>query len=144
MIEMRNSPFIVHHLEHPRPVHWGVVVETISKALHLPVVSFSEWLDRLEMSGRTITCPEDLKEMKRRNPAWSLVALFRLVKPHRSEAPWRRALGQPVMDMSHSLTLSPALGEKNLPPLDEEDALKWLHFWKQIGILDWHAVHANL
>lgn len=143
MIEMRDSAFMIHQLEHPRPVHWNSIMNPISKALHLPLVPYAEWLARLEKSRFTIKTPSDVEEMKHRNPAWSLIDLFRSMKAHRSEAPWRRAAGQTVLDMSHSLSAAPCLSEENLPELNGEDAINWLQFWRRIGVLDWQ-IHANL
>lgn len=143
MIEMRNSPFEFHHLEHPRPVHWNSIIRPISKALQLPLVPYKDWLARLEDSGRTLRTPADIAEAKHRNPAWTLIHLFRRVHVNRSEAPWRWSVGQAVLDMSHSLAVAPCLGKDNLPSLNEEDAVKWLLFWKRIGVLDWQ-IHAHL
>ncbi|TCD61585.1 hypothetical protein EIP91_008188 [Steccherinum ochraceum] len=143
MIEMRNSAFMIHHLEHPRAVHWNSLMQPIGQALHLPLVPYPDWLARLERSAHAIKTPADVEEAKRENPAWSLIALFRRANTDRSKTPWRRAVGQAVFDMSHSLAVAPSLSQENLPALNGDDALKWLYFWRKAGILDWR-VHASL
>ncbi|KAH8105214.1 male sterility protein-domain-containing protein [Cristinia sonorae] len=163
MIEMRDSPFTVHQLEHPRPVHWNAVMHPIARTLHLPLVPYAEWLGRLERSGRSLKTQarskhsnehgesdeqsenlnESEEETKRKNPAWTLVAFFRGIRPHRSQTPWRTAVGQTVFGMEHALSQAPCLREERLARLGGEDAVKWLEFWRRVGVLDW-GVRASL
>ncbi|THH32751.1 hypothetical protein EUX98_g1456 [Antrodiella citrinella] len=138
IIEMRDSPYMVHHLEHPRPVAWNTLFRPMADTLHIPLVPYETWLDRLEESGRTIRTPSEIEAGKRTNPAWTLINMFRGVVAS-SERAWRRAVGQAIMDMTHSLEVAPSLGEESCPQLTREDAVKWLHFWRSIGVLEWQV-----
>ena len=48
---MRDSTEPVLHLAHPRPVSAAFILGALAKELAVPIISLSEWVDRLEKSA---------------------------------------------------------------------------------------------
>ncbi|THH28009.1 hypothetical protein EUX98_g6169 [Antrodiella citrinella] len=117
VIEMRNSPEAMLHLVHPRPVTWSQVMEPISRALRLPIVPYSEWLNRLQNSGdKEGNSAASEVQLLQVNPALMLIDF--LGHAVSSEADKQKeAMGIRTFEVSKAVKVAPALNEERLPRL---------------------------
>lgn len=127
-VEMRNSPSLILHLSHPRPVPWCTLTVPIAEALGAPLVPFSDWLTLLEK------CDSDAPDIRclestRNNPALRLLNLFRS---------WASTSNPgPVSSMRLSTKKAEGASETlaSLPSLDAEAAREWVAGWRRAGFL---------
>ena len=131
---MRNSPYLVLHIAHPRPARWPDIMVPISQALHLPLVPYPEWLSRLHASQKDSNATSEVEQLKA-NPALMLMDFFTTGAPTNDGSTDREALRFRTLDVKKAVAVSPALQEQNLPKLGESDALAWVTYWKKIGFL---------
>jgi len=67
-----EEPPVVVNIVHPRPTAWNGLVQSIADAMFerkitgilLPLIPFSEWLEKLERSGKN-TSEENIKRVVR-------------------------------------------------------------------------------
>ena len=140
---MRDSPISILHLVNPHPITWSVLSQTIAKELSLPIVSYMEWLSRLEegvsesqsrnnVNGDTASLGNRHALNHSDNPALALIEYFRAAAAGGSN---KEAFGLPRLDMQQAVKVSPSL--RNAKRLTVEDALSWLPWWKEEGhVLD--------
>lgn len=133
IVEMRDSLYPVLHLAHPRPVSWSSVIVPISKALSLPLVPYSEWLERLQASRVEGNAESEVKSMQV-NPALMLVDFFSHAMSAEAQEE-EEAMGMRTLDMSRAVEVAPALSEQRLSKLGEKDAVAWVGYWRKIGFL---------
>ncbi|THH29838.1 hypothetical protein EUX98_g4346 [Antrodiella citrinella] len=126
LVEMRNSPYPVLHLAHPRPVPWNTIITPIARSLSARLVPYPDWSATLEKSGENLSAEEEV-EMMKVNPALRILPFFMYM--HSRDGASKEALGFPDLDMSKALEVAPALNEKNLKQIGEKDALSWLEYW---------------
>ena len=59
------------NLVHPRPITWGSIMRPISEAVYqkqvtpspLPLIPFTEWVERLDMYAADMTSEEDIQRV---------------------------------------------------------------------------------
>lgn len=132
LVEMRQSIKPILHLAHPNPVPWSVVFEPISKALGVPLVSYSAWLLALEASSiKKDTAPASGNAP---NPALYLLDFFQSAnKPLPSGN--AEAFGFPRLHTESAVDAAPSLESGNLSALGGLDVERWLKYWTKIGHL---------
>lgn len=134
VFDMRHSDVGYLHLAHPRPVAWSAVMGPLAEQLHLPLVSYDEWLARLTRSGEGFYHDADSEvEAMRHNPALKILDFFTNLKAAPTASP--EAMGLPPLDTSEAQRIAPALSPKKLPKLSGQDAVSWIAYWKKIGFL---------
>lgn len=118
------------NLEHPAPYSWSTVFQAFSRELNVPLVPWTQWLNKLEEANAS-----DPKN-KLRNPAALLIPFFRNGKVEanpKMEAPGNT----PFMTMEKALASSDNLKRALVEPIDiEGDVRKWVGHWKAAGLLD--------
>jgi hypothetical protein len=129
LVEMTLAPKVpgTLHLAHPRPVSWASVLAVVARELGLLLVSYDEWLRRLEASVKDPVRSE--VEHMRTNPALRLLPFFRSARA----GPGREAMGLPLLDTRLAQEAAPAL--RAVLPLGEADVQNWLQFWRSINVL---------
>lgn len=127
---MRNSPYSILHLAHPRPVPWSTIITPIARSLNLPLVPYAEWVTRLQKSGENLDAKGEVDMMKV-NPALRILDFFSrtMLAEERGGEGGREMMGMPELSLRKAVEVAPALNEKNLPQLGEKDALSWLGYW---------------
>lgn len=150
LIEMRNSPHPVLHLTHPRPVTWSQIVNPISRILNLPLVPFTEWLERLRASATATSIkgnglvhttaatkanPKSEEDLLRVNPGLMLVDFFSGAVAEKTKDR-EEAMGLRTMDVSRAVEVAPSLGEGKLKSLGEDDMKRWIGYWRRIRFLE--------
>jgi len=123
IVDFRTSDAQYVHLAHPKPVPWSTVFDAFSAQLKVPLVSWNEWLSKLEKDD---SGPET-------NPALHLLDFFRRCGPTASEN--RTSLGVSLMDLREALKSSPALSDPCLATISGLDAERWVAFWRRTGFL---------
>ncbi|KDQ15200.1 hypothetical protein BOTBODRAFT_145241 [Botryobasidium botryosum FD-172 SS1] len=135
LVEMRNSPYAIHHIHHPRPLDHGVFARIVSESIGARVVSYAEWVRHLEASGRSPNAKRD----RQYNPAYRMVKFFASMT-EKVSAPGRDEIGMPVFEMRKAMEVASVLGEDVLPTTSEEDIVGWLRAWKRDGRLPLSSV----
>lgn len=133
--EMRISAPQVVHLTHPRPVLWSTIFKVFSSALNIQLVSYAEWLARLEISAsvNSSSSAELEADTIRSNPALRLINFFRGVSMDLDSS--REALGIPMLSLDEAKKVSSTLQGGNLRELGTEDVLRWLGYWRSSSFL---------
>jgi thioester reductase-like protein len=124
---------------HPRPVPWNSVVSSINEALveegiteaKIPIVDFQDWFAKLEAHASNAS-EEVLKDI----PAIKLLDFFRgtaLMDQATREQGVQdvEAVGMTPLSTEKIQSISETM--KNLPLLDQSDALMWVKYWKGVG-----------
>jgi hypothetical protein len=129
LVEMTLAPEVpgTLHLAHPRPVSWSSIIDVFARELELPLVSYDEWLRRLEASVKDPVRSE--VEHMRTNPALRLLPFFRSARA----GPGLEAMGLPLLDTRLAQEAAPAL--RTVPSLGAADVQNWLRFWRSISVL---------
>ncbi|KAF8315479.1 acetyl-CoA synthetase-like protein [Cantharellus anzutake] len=120
-IDFRNTTSGLVHLSHPYPTTWTEIFSPIAKALRVPLVPYSQWLELLE---------KDLA-----NPSHSEVEAATANPDGMPVTKAREAMGVPVLSNVKAVKASPALRRENLRSLGKEDALGWLRYWREKGFV---------
>lgn len=131
LIEMMDVMQQVLHLTHPRPVQGAVISESLSLTLGLPLVSYTEWLARLERSAGEANEPSQVPG-DASNPALGLLDYFRKLEVGTN--PSKEALGLPRLGVQEGVKASPAL--RNAVPLARRDVDQWISRWEDAGFLN--------
>ena len=126
LLQMRHSQEPVLHLVHPHPVPWKTFLQPLSDTLHVPLVPYKVWLERLEACLPDHRYP-DAADMQK-YPALRVLTFFRDVEIHKDREP----LGVARLDVKRAIIAAPAL---EMDPLTSEWALKWLKAWRVIGLM---------
>lgn len=112
-----NVPYPVYHVENPVGQPWPEMTSVIAEALHIPpsnVVPFQEWLERVQ------------KAPQKNNPASTLLEFL-------EDNFLRMSCGGLVLDTKKTLEHSKTLRE--VGPVSEIVARKYIHIWREIGFL---------
>ena len=133
LTDFRNIDSPIIHLSHPYPTKWNDIIKPIANALRVPLVPYSEWLDRLEADlGDPSYAGMDALAA---NPALRLMDMFRALNNDSPPSNGRDAMGTPKLSNTLAIQSSPSLARNGLMPLTEEDALGWLAYWRKKGFL---------
>lgn len=122
LIEMRNAPYPILNLVHPRPVTWTSLMTPISQLLHLPLVSYKDWLSRLRDSAtQAPNSSADVKpeeELLKVNPALLILPFFESAGDDGgTNGPEGEAMGQKTLDVKKAVRVAPSLEEGKLQKL---------------------------
>ncbi|KAJ4474856.1 hypothetical protein J3R30DRAFT_3684255 [Lentinula aciculospora] len=107
------------HLVHPLPVPWSSLVPVIANELHLEIVQYEDWLDKLLSTG-------DTKEMH-------LVPFFQNISKVWGFAENREAFGMPKLEQRLALAASKTLRDSH--EIQIADSKNWSEYWRKMGIL---------
>ncbi|KAG1821117.1 acetyl-CoA synthetase-like protein [Suillus subaureus] len=135
-----EEPPIAVNLVHPRPVAWRTLIQPVADALverkvtsyPLLLVSFSEWLEKLESSAKDLS-----EETMKRIPATKLLNFMRLMA--RSDIAIR-ASGEMDSEAGGVASFATAVAErvsptmKELKSLSSADAAQWVDYWVAMGM----------
>jgi len=126
------SSSTVVHLINPQPTPWSLFAKVIAANMSTELVTFQEWLDKLEKAGTGSTAQEYSNvEVMRAIPALRLLPFFRSVAPKITSSP--NALGFVRLSSESAVRLSPALSSSMA--LKEEDVKSWLRYWESVGFI---------
>ncbi|KIJ30327.1 hypothetical protein M422DRAFT_784036 [Sphaerobolus stellatus SS14] len=130
--EARDSGLPFLHVAHPKPARFMDFFDYYSKALHLPIIPFDSWVERLEALESSATA-DDLSRV----PALSLLDFFRgrIQQTMNTDSTKldAEAFGFPLLNTDISITFSYSLA--NAAPLGSADAEKWLAYWRNINFI---------
>jgi hypothetical protein len=115
IVEMRDSEVEFLHLQNPSPVAWNAVVGPISELLQVPLVSYGEWLSRVEALD---------SDNLHNNPCLQLLDFF---KNGDNMSTRRGPLTFPTLSMEEAMKVSPQLKQMRS---FVDDLKKWLTYWK--------------
>ncbi|KAI0353748.1 acetyl-CoA synthetase-like protein [Trametes cingulata] len=121
LLEMVHNGGRVFHLSSPRPAPWNTVFAVFARELGVPLLPGPEWLSKLRESALATGTPT-FHAMH--DPAHNLLPFFQELT----------AIKQPDFDTSNAVQASNTLAR--LGPVTDEDARRWLRFWKRLGFLD--------
>ncbi|KIJ61725.1 hypothetical protein HYDPIDRAFT_158984 [Hydnomerulius pinastri MD-312] len=135
-----DEPPITVNLVHPRPVEWACLMKPISVALQqknltpllLPLVSFGEWVERLEKYAT-----ESNEDNIRRVPAIKLLNFIRFLAQgdtsmRQSDRFDEEAAGFASFTTDVAQSVSKTM--KELEPLSATDVMGWIHYWESVGM----------
>lgn len=114
---MLQSNEQVLSLTAPRPVTWMGIFQPVAEILGVPLVSVSEWMEKLRESARSAENGEGHES------AHNLTEFFEAALS---------AKGTPFAT-EKAVRASRSLAESK--PLGKEDVLRWLSFWESVGFL---------
>ncbi|KAG2133521.1 uncharacterized protein EDB93DRAFT_1093287, partial [Suillus bovinus] len=138
----KEEPPIVMNLVHPRPTAWNMLIQPMADALvehkvtsyPLPLVPFSEWLNKLELSAKNLS-----EETMKRIPAIKLLNFMRSMAQsdiaiRASGEMGTEAGGMTLFATSVAERASPTM--KELKELSSADAAQWVDYWMAMGMFD--------
>ncbi|CCL98029.1 uncharacterized protein FIBRA_00022 [Fibroporia radiculosa] len=121
------------HLVHPNPTSWHSLASVIAQEFGVPLVSYGEWMTRLEAAAAAL--PRDPVERKRKLRNLKVIKVIPWFQGmRRMYLPAHTALGFPDVDAAEAVRASPTLADPNLPQVGEEDVRRWLSYWRKVGL----------
>ncbi|KAF8154617.1 hypothetical protein B0H34DRAFT_783775 [Crassisporium funariophilum] len=133
VVEMRKSKDLFLNLAHPRPAAARDIFSALSCALAVPLVTFSEWLSRLDASRQEDSNNAVAAAIE--NPALVLFDFFRsMQRPVQMAGLDKEAFGFPSPASDKALAAAP-LSLRTAPQLSELDVASWIRYWRQMGFL---------
>ncbi|OAX38467.1 putative aminoadipate reductase [Rhizopogon vinicolor AM-OR11-026] len=135
-----QEPPIAVNLVHPRPVAWKTLMQPVAKAIFerkvtgdpLPLVPFSEWLEKLESAAKD-TSESNMKRL----PAIKLLDFMRFIA--RSDKA-TRASGEMSPDAGSFAPFATGVAQRVSPTMREleslssVDAVQWVEYWAAAGM----------
>lgn len=109
------------HLAHSNTVSWTTIFSAASEELNIPLVSYSEWLDRLSRSAEGLDSSDSVYLIER-SPALRILDFFRASDVHGNETIGREAMGLRCLDLS--LLISSSTSLEDIRPLS------WISYWR--------------
>jgi hypothetical protein len=103
------------HLVSPRVASWNTIFAEFARRMDVPLVPFDEWIVALHAAARDIPS-------KDHSPAMNLLDFFQ-----------RGNFADMRLSTELAVRASPTLAK--VQPLDEEDAARYLAYWKKIGFV---------
>ncbi|KAF7347157.1 Acetyl-CoA synthetase-like protein [Mycena venus] len=113
-LSAEKPPFAIN-LVHPRPVPWNSLMSAMASTVQLPLVPFADWVQQLQDHSSHATA-EDIENI----PGLKLLDFFKGVLSGSGNVEFATVKAQA---MSESMKL--------LGPLNEDDAKKWMHYWRE-------------
>jgi hypothetical protein len=121
LIQMLSSPYIYLHLAHPRMIPFSTIVRYAAEAFKVPVVSYSEWISKLE---RIVEDPNFDIGVVAQKQSLGLLPLFQFLNEN--------SLDEVDVETRRAHEVASALNEEHLPPLGKTDASRWVAYWKRV------------
>ncbi|KAI0926228.1 putative NRPS-like protein biosynthetic cluster [Taiwanofungus camphoratus] len=136
------------HLVHPRPVSWHVLAAVVAAELSVPLVSYDEWLGKLEQTASSISDSvhekglraESERDTVRSLRALQLLDLFKGMAKSASDTSARLALGMAELAVTRAVAASPTLADPDARQLGAEDVKRWLGYWRKVGLFSGSSV----
>jgi thioester reductase-like protein len=113
LVDMARSDGPVFNLVAPQPVPWATIFGAFGKRLGVPLIPYQEWVERVSAAADANTDQDNVS-------AFALADFFRDAQ-----------FGDQPMSTARAVIASHALRE--MQPLNEEDALRYLQYWGKIG-----------
>ncbi|KAJ7785171.1 putative aminoadipate reductase [Mycena maculata] len=107
-------PFAIN-LVHPHPVPWNTVLSSMANFAQLPLISFANWVEQLKMLSAHASA-EDIEKI----PGIKLLDFFDAVVAGQGNTEFSTTKAQGLSDAM-----------KFLKPLGEDDAHRWMQYWKE-------------
>lgn len=124
-MQLRNSTSEFVHVSHPCAVKWRSIVGYISATLGVPLVSYSEWLQRLEQTESTQS-PTKVHALR-------LIDYYRAIS--KADLSKLEVAGVPKFATDNAQKGSSVLSDPGIKQIGEEDMQKWLDYWRSSGLL---------
>ncbi|ETW81166.1 tridomain enzyme adenylation-thiolation-dehydrogenase [Heterobasidion irregulare TC 32-1] len=136
ILDLRHVPDDMEcvHIMHPRPVPWSSIITPLAKALDVPLLPYSEWLQSLQNTSSSISGSMTTPAVLLAN---YFASLEKKDRRGQTEGRAREHVGRNmhVFSVERGQKTSRTLGDPTLAPLGTQNAEKWLKFWKQGGFL---------
>ncbi|GJJ05927.1 putative NRPS-like protein biosynthetic cluster [Clathrus columnatus] len=135
IIELRHAPINFAHIVHPRPIKLTELIHSISEELQLPIIPFSDWVNRLENLPKT-------EEILHKTHALHLIGFYKAGMPPLkgnatdSFSNQHEVMGLPTFETSKTESAVEALNERNLPSITKEEVVGWIGYWRAKGVLN--------
>ncbi|KAF7374105.1 Acetyl-CoA synthetase-like protein [Mycena sanguinolenta] len=111
------------HLINPQPVPWHALAEVVAAEFKIPLVPYTEWLNRLEHAAKAEGNTVPLRASR-------LLEFFRSLHQQSGED----AFGFPKLAMTQALASSQSLRTGKCR-LEEKDVKEWIKYWRNVGLL---------
>ncbi|KAG6831320.1 hypothetical protein H0H87_005564 [Tephrocybe sp. NHM501043] len=108
------------HLVHPHRVRFDDLIRPIASSLHVPIVPYDEWLDKLHR----LPAPSDSRII-------SLMDYYNARSSSDNSQSWQDS----EIDIAQAMLHSPEMSSAELLPLGRRDAQRWISYWKSAGHL---------
>jgi len=119
-----TDPALHVHLVNPTPFEWDDMFDYIAKKLDVPLVAYHEWFSRLKGASATVRNAQE-------HSALRLLEFYgTLAEGNESEAG-----GLPSCNTEVARSVCQVLNEEGLRDLRAEEILRWLDYWKSLGLL---------
>ena len=113
------------HLVHPRTVSWSSLASLFGQKLSLNLVTFKEWVDKLEaLAGSN---PSHLEHLS----AFQLIPSYRAM----AKAQTQNAFGLCRLDTSRTRACSQTLADEHLELIGEAHVNAWIGYWSNKKLL---------
>ncbi|KAK6966634.1 acetyl-CoA synthetase-like protein [Favolaschia claudopus] len=112
------------HLVNPKVVSWRSLANVFASELKVPLVSYAEWLSRLDAVVSKSSHPDTFR-------APHLLEIFHMEQHAGDET--REAFGFPRFDTANALRASPFLREETYQ-LTASDVRPWIQYWRSVGL----------
>ena len=122
------------HLVHPKPVSWASLASIAAQDLSVPLVSYTEWLEKLEEAGKSTQSDntDNGVEILRKIPALRLLPFYQSISATQKND--GNAFGLPPLGCEEAVCLSKTMSDGILP-LGENDVRSWMQFWRDVGYI---------
>ncbi|KAF8195302.1 hypothetical protein K438DRAFT_1968611 [Mycena galopus ATCC 62051] len=125
MVDFMESTTGIFHLINPRPVPWHLLAKVIASEFSIPLISYTEWLHRLEKAANVQDNQATLRASR-------ILHFFRSLSRQKTDD--EEAFGFPKLSMTRSLAWSQSLRAGNCR-LEEKDVKQWIKYWRRVGLL---------
>lgn len=122
----------VMHLAHPHPVAWGTLFRQAAHALDVPLVPYSEWVDRLTKSAEELDT-EATVQLTERSPALRILDFFQACSVFTDTEEGREAMGLRRLALDRACGASTTLAGLKSSPVGGEDVKSWIAYWRAVG-----------
>ncbi|KAJ7191755.1 hypothetical protein B0H12DRAFT_1039746 [Mycena haematopus] len=124
MVDFLESPTGgIIHLINPQPIAWSTLATVVAAELNVPLVPYTEWLERLEHTDKSGNNAVALRASR-------LLQFFRSLEKSGGED----AFGFPKLPMPQALAASQAL-RAGKSRLEAKDVKAWIKYWRNAGLL---------
>lgn len=127
-----TSTATVMHLAHPHPIAWGTLFRQAAHALDVPLVPYSEWVDRLTKSAEGLDT-EAAVQLTERCPALRILDFFQACSITTGTGEGREAMGLRRLALDRACGASTTLAGLKSSPVGGEDVKSWIAYWRAVG-----------
>ncbi|KAF9561000.1 acetyl-CoA synthetase-like protein [Agrocybe pediades] len=120
-------------VSHPQPISWKTLATVIADCLNISLVTFRDWLGKLEDLAKINPSEENGMKTINSLPALRMVAHYRFLASNTQG--YAESIRPPIGACSDTLSLSDASSHSLIPQLCEEDVHNWMTYWRDVGFL---------